>query len=232
MNVLSINTATRDGSVAITDGSSLIAEKCLNIQVTHSEKLLPAIDYLLKDTGRSLNDMEYFAVTIGPGSFTGIRIGLSTVKGLAWAAGRPAIGVSTLEALAHNIPYTDRDICPLIDARKGEVYTAIFRTDGERLVRVCEDVAIKPEMLVDMIERDTVMFGDGLERYGEFLKDRLGDRVVFAPDTYWFVHASIIGYIAYRRILRGDVDDPISILPIYIRPSEAELKRMKSLSRL
>ena len=131
MKVLGIDTATMMGSIGLIDDEGAIAEYSLNIRATHSERLMPAIDRLLKDSGIMPKDIDGFAVSIGPGSFTGLRIGLATVKGFAMGCNKPVAAVSTLEALAFNLAYAEYLICPILDARRNEVYAAMFKSDGK-----------------------------------------------------------------------------------------------------
>ena len=136
MYILGIETSTKTGSVAIASEKSVIAQYSLNIEVTHSERLMATVDRVLKDTGIVMSQFDGFAVAVGPGSFTGLRIGLSTVKGLALATGKPVAAVPTLNGLAWNLPYSAYPVPPLLDARKNEVYAALYAFDGHELVQV------------------------------------------------------------------------------------------------
>ncbi len=223
MKILAFDTATRSGSVAILDDSRIIVEMNSDTGKTHSESLLPAVDHVLHETGYVIDDIDGYALTIGPGSFTGLRIGLSTVKGLAWASGKPVMAVSTLEALAHNIPFTDKFICPVLDARKKEIYTAIFRWNGSDIERVSEDAVMPPAGLFDLIDGETIFLGPGLNIYGAYISERLGNGATFAPENLWSVRASNVGIIALEGFKRGEGRESSILLPRYIRPSEAEL---------
>src|SRR5574337_212080 len=129
MLVMGIETSTMQGGVALISGQGVICEYTVNVKATYSERLLPLIDRALRDARITLDDVEGFAVAVGPGSFTGLRIGVSTAKGLAAAGGQPLVGVSTLEAMAWSLPFCAYQICPILDARKGEIYSALFRQD-------------------------------------------------------------------------------------------------------
>ena len=181
MLVLGIETSTMQGGVALVGSEGLISEHTLNVRATHTERLLPAIDRMLHDAGLGLDALSGLAVSMGPGSFTGLRIGLSTVKGLAYATGLPVVGVPSLEALAWTLPYTAWQVCPVLDARKQEVYAALFRYEGQELVRVMEDVALAPEVLCGKIRRRTVFLGDGLAVYGELFQRLLGEKLLVPP---------------------------------------------------
>lgn len=228
MMILGVDTSTTSGSAALLEDGYIVGEINLDVEKTHSERLLPSIHQLLESAGISTKDIDGFAVTIGPGSFTGLKVGLSTVKGLAWAYNKPVVGVSTLSALAHNISFATIHICPIIDAKKNEVYTALFRNDGRGTQRrVCDDMVVMPEKLVDLISEETVFLGNGVRLYSSYLRERLGSRVLFAPPVFWLVRASVVASITVDGFIKGEVQSPESILPEYIRASEAELKGLK-----
>ncbi|MBI3989803.1 MAG: tRNA (adenosine(37)-N6)-threonylcarbamoyltransferase complex dimerization subunit type 1 TsaB [candidate division NC10 bacterium] len=225
MLVLGIETSTRQGGAALLSEKGLLGETFLDIAATHSERLFPAIDHLLASTGRSLEEIDGLAVAIGPGSFTGLRIGLSTAKGLALATGKPLVGVPTLEAMAWNLPFCRHPICPILDARKKEVYCALFRFEAENLRRLMEDAALTPQALVERIEEQTVFLGDGVKVYGDLLIERLKEKALFPPLARRVCSAALVAELGLKRLLKGEQDDPIGLIPRYIRPSEAELRR-------
>jgi tRNA threonylcarbamoyladenosine biosynthesis protein TsaB len=227
MKILAVDTSTPVGSIALTEGALLKAQHILNISATHNQRLLPGIDRILEDTGWTLDDLDALAVSLGPGSFTGLRIGLSVIKGLAWARGKPMAGVPTLDALAANVPFVPYPICPVLDARKGEIYTALYRLNDEQVVeKFTPYMALKPEKLADLISEKTVFVGDALLSYGDRLASRLGDRLLQAPPHLNVVHASSVAWLAWRMLQLGTHEDVSSCTPLYVRPSEAELSRM------
>jgi tRNA threonylcarbamoyladenosine biosynthesis protein TsaB len=229
MRILAIDTSTRVGSIAVVEGPLLKAQNILNIRATHNQRLLPGIDRILTDGGWSLDDLDGFAVSLGPGSFTGLRIGLSIVKGLAWATGKPLAGVPSLDALAANVSLVPHKICPILDARKGEIYTAFYRQGDEGIPqKLSSYMAIKPEDLVALISETTVLLGDGLLSYGDYLKSELGNRLVLAPPHLSVIHASAIAWLGWHRLRSGQFEDVSSCTPLYVRPSEAELHRKSS----
>jgi tRNA threonylcarbamoyladenosine biosynthesis protein TsaB len=182
MKVLGIDTSTMTGSIGLIEDDRPLGQYSLSIEVTHSERLMNAIDRLLEGVRIKLDSIDGFAVSIGPGSFTGLRIGLGTVKGLCMATGKHAASVSTLEALASNMPFCSNLICPVLDARKKEVYTALFRYNADgRIIRLTEDMVLSPDLLVEKIQEPAVFSGDGVYVYRDFLKKRLGDYAFFAP---------------------------------------------------
>lgn len=220
MRLIAIETATMVGSIAIIDDEKVISEFTLNVKATHSEKLMAAIDHLLNVSGLGLDDMDGIAVSIGPGSFTGLRIGLSTAKGLSYALKKPLISISTLDALALNLPFSKYLVCPFLDARKGEVYAALYKNSE----KTTDDMAVSPPSLIEMIKEDTVFLGDGIATYRDFLKEQLMDIYHEAPLPLQLPKASNIAMLALKRLKNGDLDDPFTLAPRYIRKSEAEIK--------
>lgn len=230
MRVLAIETSTLAGGAALLDGDQLVGEYIVNARTTHSERLLSAIDRLLQDAGWTLGVLEGLAVAVGPGSFTGLRIGVSTVKGLAFSLKIPVAAVSTLEALAWVLPFARDPVCPVLDARKGEVYTALFHWDGESLIRDWEDQALDPEELCRRLSGPVTFVGDGIARYGSLFKERLGPLATFAPPARRLPSAACVGQLGHARLLAGEVVDPVALTPRYLRPSEAELKLRRAFS--
>jgi tRNA threonylcarbamoyladenosine biosynthesis protein TsaB len=223
MKILSIETSTRVGSVAIIEDEHLIAEYILNVVSTHSERLLPSIDQILKDSQLTVRDIEGFAVSLGPGSFTGLRIGISTVKGLALATGRAVVGVPTLDCLAHNIAFTHLLVCPILDARKGEVYTALYQGDGSgRLEKLTPDLALKPEELLTRIKEPVIFLGDGVEAYRDTLRSGQ-DNCLFAPAYLNQPRASVLAKLGLEKFRQGNIFKEDEIQPLYCRLAEAEI---------
>ena len=238
MKILAVETSTLAGSVALLDGDQLVGECTLNIRLTHSERLLGAIDRLLHDAAWTPELLEGLAVAEGPGSFTGLRIGVSTVKALAFSLKIPVAAVSTLEALAWALPFARHPICPVLDARKGEVYAALFHWEGERPVRDWEDQALAPEELCRRLAEAAapsagplIFIGEGAAVYGARFKEWLGPSALFAPTAHQLPSAACVGQLGHARLSAGEVVDPVALVPRYLRPSEAELKQRRVLAR-
>lgn len=225
MLVLGIETATTQGSVALLGADGLVSEYTLNVEITHSERLLPALDRVLQDAGVGLERLEGIAVSIGPGSFTGLRIGLSTVKGLAYATGIPVVGVPTLEAMAWTLPAARWQVCPVLDARKQEVYAALFQHEREGLRRLAEDQAVSPEALCGLIRKPTLFVGDGVAAYRERFQRLLGEHFLLPPAANRGSRAACVAELGRGRLLAGERGEAASLAPTYIRPSEAEIHR-------
>lgn len=228
MNVLGIDTATMMGSIGLIDDEGVIAEYSLNIRATHSERLMPAIGRLLKDSGIMPRDIDGFAVSIGPGSFTGLRIGLATVKGFAMGCNKPVAAVSTLEALAFNLAYAEYLICPILDARKNEVYAALFKSDGKGgMKRLVQDMAIDMQTFLREYDEDIIFLGDAVDIYREKILDMFKDRAHFAPKNKNMPSGVSVAELGLKRLRDGKAADPSGLAPFYIRRSEAEINLEK-----
>ena len=231
MNVLGIETSTNTGSVAIVSEDGVVAQYSLNIEMTHSERLMSTVDRVLRDTGLAVHDLGGFSVAIGPGSFTGLRIGLSTVKGLALVTGKPIAAVPTLQALAWNLPYSAYPVCPLLDARKNEVYAALYRFAGTTLVQVLPETAMPISRLAEQISEKVVFTGEGSRIYRNGIQQVFGERAVFAPHSAILPSGAKVAEIGLEMIKRGNQTEPDRLTPLYIRRPEAEVaweKREKS----
>jgi tRNA threonylcarbamoyladenosine biosynthesis protein TsaB len=224
VRVLAIETATAWGSAAVVGPDGVLAERSAHVPGEHLEWLIPAIDDLLAALHLTRADIEGLAVSIGPGGFTGLRIGVATAAAWAHALGLPLSGVSTLEAIAAGVQDSGLVVAAL-DARRGEVAAALFtRGDGASGVeRLTEDLLMSPGALRDHLgDRGRVIIaGDALERHAAALLDALGPDAVAAPRERWWPRAAVIGHLGRTRLLGGDRDDPIGLVPRYAHRSVA-----------
>jgi tRNA threonylcarbamoyladenosine biosynthesis protein TsaB len=228
MKVLGMESSTSASSIALVEGKDLLGELWFRASQAHSERLLPGIDGLLRGMGCRLEDLGGIAVGLGPGSFTGLRIALSTAKGLAVGLGVPLVGVSTLEALAHNVPLWRGVVCPLVDARRGMTYGAIFRsTPGIGTTRQGEDGLRDLAVWLADFSEATVFLGDGAEANRSGIAAVLGDRAHFASPELMHPRASVVARLGGRRLMKGGSDDLDSLVPRYIQgtPPERESAR-------
>jgi tRNA threonylcarbamoyladenosine biosynthesis protein TsaB len=223
--ILALETATMCGSVAIVTENRCVAEFSLQTGETHSRRLLAGIDWLLQETGIERSAIDGVAVSLGPGSFTGLRIGLATAKGLAMAAGAKLIGVGTMDGLAAQVfAAGDILICPVLDARKKEVYCGFFRSDNQGIPRLQgEYQVISPEVLCERIDEPLVLLGDGTTIYGNLFREKLAGLLQMAPSGTYFPRAATIGMLALAKWQENEFLDPATAEPIYVRKSEAEL---------
>jgi tRNA threonylcarbamoyladenosine biosynthesis protein TsaB len=225
MRILAADTATMTCSVALLEEDVVAAEYSLTAGLNHSAWLMPTISRVFSDSGRGIADVDALAVAIGPGSFTGLRVGLAAMKGIAIAARKPLVGVDTLDALAYAFLFADQLVCPVLDARMGEVYAALYRPLGGKLNKQGEDMVLSVEELFRHVEEATIIFGTGASRHKEDIVKMLGDRAVFPNQGICAPRASRVAMLAAERLKRGQPDDPNALEPIYLRKSEAERKR-------
>ncbi len=229
MRILAVDTSSSVASCAIVDGEKLISERILNNKLTHSQTFMPMIASALAESELKAEDIDVFAAVNGPGSFTGLRIGVSAVKALAHAVNKPCAAISTLEAMAYNIMFTEYLIAPIMDARRGEVYNAIYRFEDNKLVTVIEPRAVSvDECCEDILKtgKKTVFLGDGLPVYKNGIVKKLGGMAIAAPAHLNAQMAGSAAVLAKEKELI-----PYQVLaPVYLRKSQAEReyeKRMK-----
>ncbi len=223
--ILSVDTTTPTGSVALLKGPLLLAEVNQVSSTTYSERLLPAIQFLLKSNGLEIQDMAGFAVAVGPGSFTGIRIGLSTVKSFAFPSGRPIAPVSTLTALARKIqPPRNRLICPILDAKKNEVYAALFESKQEGFQKLIPEGAYSPDVLFSRLPAHRIIYfiGSGVDVCRPVLFRYLQDKARFSRRTPFIAYE--VGLIGYEMLQKSRGKNIHEIEPLYLRKSQAEEK--------
>jgi tRNA threonylcarbamoyladenosine biosynthesis protein TsaB len=223
MRILAIETATLTGGAALLDGDRVLAESTLSVALTHSERLMPAVDRLLEDCGWTARHLEGLAVSIGPGSFTGLRVGLATVKGLALALELPVAPVPTLDALAWTLPFAGAPVCPMLDARKGEVYLSLYRWTDGGMVREWDYLALPPEAAVARLSPPVIVLGDGVLPCRPFLRG-LGEGVRLAPPARRLPSPAVVGQLGHQILAAGAGVSPDGLGPLYFRPSEAEVK--------
>ena len=224
MKILSVDTSANVATVAITEDDKLICEFILNNKLTHSQTLMPIIDNVLKSADINLSCIDLIAVANGPGSFTGLRIGVSAVKGLATALDKQVVGVSTLMAMAYNLPFCDGTICPIMDARRDQVYNALYKWEDGELLQLEEPRALGIlELLEDIDEKEKIIFlGDGVSVHKEIIKEKLGDRAVFAPPSANMQRASALSVAAKKLFDEGKAMNSEELIPFYLRKSQEE----------
>ncbi len=233
--ILALDTATTCCSVALTSGTQregrVLASLSYCGAITHSRRLLTSIDWLLAETNISWPALDGIAVSVGPGSFTGLRIGMSTAKGFACAAEKPLLGVSTLATLAACCS-TSKMICASLDARKKEVYAAFFRRDDQEVVRLIRSISVmSPERLAEHIQEPVYMVGDAVAVYGALWQSLLGEKLEIAPAQLQIPMASALGLLAGEKYVAGEFLDVGSASPLYVRASDAELSLIKKTVR-
>lgn len=231
MLILAMDSTAVAASVALLDNGAPLAAFHLNNGNTHSETLLPMAESVLRCTGKTVNDIDLFAVSAGPGSFTGVRIGVATVKGLAFGKGKPCVGVSTLEALAENLVPTGGLLCPVMNARRGQVYNALFRVENGALTRLCPDRALSVEELEAELltySEPVTLCGDGAEPVkNSFTKCD----VALPPLTLIEQNAVSVALCAARMAKEGRTCTDKELKPVYLRMPQAERERLQKLQQ-
>ena len=222
-----MDTATWRASVGLISDGAVVAEQSLVTTGNHAASLLPLIDDVLRRAGCSVDSIDAIAVSNGPGSFTGLRIGLSVAKGIAYATGARLIPVPTLEALARTVVHYEGAICSVLDARKGELYAASFESSGAALTRLTADALVTPESLLEVLPTPCVVLGDAVQRYGEFFKSRLGPRVTVLPFETYAPRGGVVARLGWEHLQAGETADLRDIEPCYVRPSEAEVNALR-----
>ena len=226
MTVLALESSALTASIALVTDGHPTAELMLDNGNTHSETLLPAVETLLKMTNQTLADIDLFAVSVGPGSFTGIRIGVATVKGLAFGTGKCCIGVSSLEGLAYRLNGVDGLVCPVLNARRKQVYTALFRSKSGKIERITDDCVLTVDRLDDYTKdyNEPIHFvGDGYDMAKNAVKHPTADipYVLRHPSATAVAESALV---AYENGKRGT---DATLTPVYLRPCQAERERLE-----
>ncbi len=228
MKVLGIDTSSNPASCAVSDNETVLAEFYINNKKTHSQTLLGMIDSVKSILELDLSEIDVLAVSKGPGSFTGLRIGSATVKGLALALEIPVAEISTLEMMAYQMYAFEGLICPVMDARRSEVYTGIYRFEKEELVTVKPDTAIPVSELINILNdlgQPVIMLGDGVCVNEDRIKKDIKVEIKFAPGFINRQRASALCLLARKYALKGELTDGDMHRPVYLRVSQAERER-------
>jgi tRNA threonylcarbamoyladenosine biosynthesis protein TsaB len=224
MIVLSIDSATESASCAVLDNEKLLGEVSLNNKKQHSVVLMPLLDNLLKNLQLTTKDIDGYVVSKGPGSFTGLRIGMSMIKGLSQGSNKPFVSVSSLDALAYNMAYTEGIICPILDALRDNVYTALYTFNNGSLTRNTDYMALHIDELIELLKEKDVpvnFIGDALDKFRARLQESIKE-VYFAPKHLNLVRASSLGELGLKLLEEGIYDDLYTSAPIYLRKPQAE----------
>ena len=225
MLTLAFDTSSKTAAVALLQEDAILYDNVINTGLNHSEVLLPSIDLACKQTGLKIKDVDLFACTLGPGSFTGLRIGISTLKGLLLATEKPAAGVSSLAALALNVEDKKALICSVMDAGRGQVYTACYRYNDEGLLnQVSPEKVVDPQEIIFDIDQDTIFVGEGAIKYRNIIEDKT-KRVKFASSEQQYIRASAVGILGREKFKRNELLNPATFVPVYLRAADAKPSR-------
>lgn len=224
MRLLGIDSSQPSGSAALLENQSILSQKINPNPESRANPALALVDAVLSDAAVELKALDGFAITTGPGSFTGLRVGISLIKGFVLSLEKPFIGISTLEALAATVsPDAPGIICPVLDARKKEIYTALFQYQAGHLVRLTEDAVYSPEELCRIVSQPAIFLGNGLESYKYYFQDRLGPRMVSGDAFIQCCPAAGAARLAARRFAKEKSFDLNTLQINYIRKPEAEI---------
>ncbi len=225
MKILAIESASVTASCAVSNGDKILGEFSLSHKKTHSEKLMPLIEELLSELEIKLQDLDIIAVSEGPGSYTGLRIGAAIAKSMAYAADIPIVNVPTMKSLAGNIYDQDKLIVPIMDAKSGRVYTGIYKWENNDLVAVKEQFPCNIDELMELLneyEEAVIFNGDGSVNYRSIIEEKLNRKPMFAPSKFNYLNASTLLYIGYNMAKKGNTVSPSQFSPKYLRLSQAE----------
>ena len=228
MKILALETSAKSVSAAVVENATVLCSAYQNTGLTHSRTLMPLVDGMLRAADLTCADMGLVAVSHGPGSFTGLRIGVSAAKGLAWTLEVPCCGVSTLLAMAQNLRHTDATVICAMDARRSQVYNAVFRAEKGQLHRLCEDRAIGLSQLAEELKadnRDKIVVGDGAQLCCTFLQQQ-GIDCRMAPAGLVMQNAVGVALAAEELAVEGKTVSAHELVPVYLRLSQAERERL------
>lgn len=232
MKLLSFESSAVSASVCLTEGENIIAQSFQNCGLTHSRTLLPMAENLLLGCDMNIQDVDAFAVAVGPGSFTGVRIGVATVKGLAMATDKVCAGVSTLEAMAYGIQGVEGDVCPVMDARAGQVYNARFHVSQNGVERICQDRAIKLEALREEIgQTKQLLVGDGAVLCYTTLKEFCTGLQLASPNMR-YASGYGVAMVAKKQLENGQGVSASELCECYLRAPQAERERAARIAQM
>lgn len=231
MKVLGIETSTDIIGIGLLEEGKILSEITVRAGGISSEIFIPCLDFVMREAKLSIEEIDGFAVSIGPGSFTGLRIGLSYVKGFSWRHSKPVSAVSSLEALAFSSQCSSGYVCPMLDAKKKEIYVALYECKEEELLLRIAPCVLPPEVFLEELkfsyasERSIVFIGNGVRVYYPLIESILGKRALIHYPLLESPRASCVAYLGWRKLFNGEKEDLYKLEPLYIRPSEAELVR-------
>jgi tRNA threonylcarbamoyladenosine biosynthesis protein TsaB len=222
MLILAFDTSFKTAAIALLQDDTILYDAVINTGLNHSETLLPAIEQACRQLRLKIDDIDLFACTLGPGSFTGLRVGVSTLKGLLLACDKPAVGVSSLAALALNVTNDTALICSLMDAGRGQVYTACYRYNDQGLLnQISEEKVVDPREILFDSDRDIILVGEGAIKYRDLFPEKAG-KVKIASIMQQYIRASAVGILGREKFLRKELLNPATFVPIYLRAADAK----------
>lgn len=231
MIVLSIDSASKVATAALLDENNLIAEYTINNKLEHSTLIMDIVDNLLKDSNLDIDDVDGFVVSKGPGSFTGLRIGMATIKGLSFGANKPYISISSLDALAYSLVNFSGIICPIMDALRSSVYTCLYKGNSGSLEKLTDYSALELDELIELLKEkgENVIFtGDAVNKHKDYLLEHLPNATI-APSHLSIIRASSLGELGVKMLLNNERDD-LNSSPFYLKKPQAQRELEKRLA--
>ncbi len=223
MKLLSIDTSTKKFSLAVSQGKNILACRNITLNKILSSSIIPRIRGILKDSGVALKALDGFAVGLGPGSFTSLRVGLSTVKGLAFATGKPVVGVPSLDILAGNVQEQKVQICTVCDAKRNLVYACLYQKQGSRIKRKTPYLLTNIDDLLERIKEETLFIGDGVALYREAILKETPAR--FSGEKDWFPRAGRLAGLALEQFRKKKYSNIDKLVPLYLYPQDCQVRR-------
>lgn len=225
MLTLAFDTSFKTATVALLQDDTVLYDAVINVGLNHSEILLPAIEQACRQSRIDIKDIDLFACTLGPGSFTGLRIGVSTLKGLMLATKKPAVGVSSLAALALNVTDSAALIYPVMDAGRGQVYTACYKYNDEGLLnQICPEKIIDPKEILLDSNQDVILVGEGAIKYRDLIAEKVG-KVRIAPVLHQYIRAFFVGILGREKFIRNELLNAATFVPVYLRVADAKVSK-------
>lgn len=226
MLTLAFDTSSKTAAVAILRDETVLFDTLINTGLNHSEVILPAIERACNQTGINIAEIDLFSCTLGPGSFTGLRIGASTLKGLMLATGKPAVGISSLAAVALNAGISSKIICSVMDAGRGQVYIADFecKEDGT-LAQTGEDKVVNPAGIQHDSKKEVIFVGDGAVKYADIISHARNKKMIISSTLQQYIRASSVGILGIEKYNRNELLDAQTFVPVYLRSVDAVIKK-------
>lgn len=233
MKILGIDTSTKICGLGIVEDDEILTEYNFKVSRTHSDQLMLLVDASLKRLDLKIDQIDAFAVALGPGIFTGLRIGVATIKGLAFALKKPIVGIPTLDLIANNLKFVDRLICPIMDARQNEVYAAIYQ-GGRQLQRMSDYLCLPIEKIIEMLDSPMIFLGNAADKYRDLIEASAKDAII-AEHLFDLPRGANVALLGGKRLrsegedMQTFLDNAFTLTPLYIRKSQAEVKYQKGL---
>lgn len=233
MLILGVDTSTVSLTVSLINEKKILVDYNSKAKLKHSAILIPTIQKAVKKINARIDDIDLFSVGLGPGSFTGLKVGVTAMRALAIALNKPIVAIPTMDAIAHNgFTYLKREkllekftgICPILDAKRKQVYACIYKHDSAKIIRETDYILEPVEMLVKRLRGNILFLGDAIPLYKEKLSNKKAYKSIFLDDRIWFPKGSVIAKMAFNEYQRGRADNPYSLLPMYLYPSDCNVR--------